>query len=93
MTTVHVEGASGQRPAYGPGLRTPAGEQRLDELAGTRKRLNGCAAAAYAALYANVDVITAYAIRPYTASMPSYRRRSARGRAGPGRSPGRPGWA
>jgi len=69
MTTVHVPGASGQRPAYGPGLRTPAGEQRLSDLAGTRKRLNGCAAAAYAALYANVDVITAYAIRPYTAIM------------------------
>ena len=32
-------------------------------------RLNGCAAAAYAALYANVDVITAYPIRPYTAIM------------------------
>ncbi len=29
MTTVHVEGAWSQRPAYGPGLRTPAGEQRL----------------------------------------------------------------
>ena len=69
MTTVHVGGGSPQPPAYGPGLRTPAGERRLAELAGTRKRLNGCAAAAYAALYANVDVITAYPIRPYTAIM------------------------
>ncbi|MPZ90128.1 MAG: pyruvate ferredoxin oxidoreductase [Actinobacteria bacterium] len=32
-------------------------------------RLNGCAASAYAALYADVDVITAYPIRPYTAIM------------------------
>src|SRR5246127_1113375 len=69
MTTVHVEGGWSQQPAYGPGLRTEAGQQRLAELAGTRKRLNGCAAAAYAALYANVDVITAYPIRPYTAIM------------------------
>ena len=69
MTTVHVEGAWAEQPAYGPGLRTPDGEQLLAELAGTRKRLNGCAAAAYAALYANVDVITAYPIRPYTAIM------------------------
>jgi pyruvate/2-oxoacid:ferredoxin oxidoreductase alpha subunit len=69
MTTVHVEGGWSQEPAYGPGLRTPDGVQRLADLAGTRKRLNGCAAAAYAALYANVDVITAYPIRPYTAIM------------------------
>ena len=69
MTTVHVEGGWSREPAYGPGLRTPDGEQRLAELAGIRKRLNGCAAAAYAALYANVDVITAYPIRPYTAIM------------------------
>src|SRR5580704_5617663 len=69
MTTVHVEGGWSQEPAYGPGLRTPDGVRRLAELAGARKRLNGCAAAAYAALYANVDVITAYPIRPYTAIM------------------------
>src|SRR5690348_18358609 len=41
----------------------------MTRLAGTRKRLNGCASAAYAALYANVDVIDAYPIRPYTAIM------------------------
>ncbi len=69
MTTVHVEGAWAQEPDYGPGSRTPDGIAMLDGLAGTRKRLNGCAAAAYAALYANVDVITAYPIRPYTAIM------------------------
>ena len=69
MTTVHVEGAWAGQPDYGPGSRTPDGEQMLAGLAGTRKRLNGCAAAAYAALYANVDVITAYPIRPYTAIM------------------------
>jgi pyruvate ferredoxin oxidoreductase alpha subunit/oxalate oxidoreductase subunit alpha len=69
MTTVHVEGASEQEPDYGPGSRTPDGERMLADLAGARKRLNGCAAAAYAALYANVDVITAYPIRPYTAIM------------------------
>jgi pyruvate/2-oxoacid:ferredoxin oxidoreductase alpha subunit len=69
MTTVHVEGAWAQEPDYGPGSKTPDGIALLDRLAGTRKRLNGCAAAAYAALYANVDVITAYPIRPYTAIM------------------------
>jgi pyruvate ferredoxin oxidoreductase alpha subunit/oxalate oxidoreductase subunit alpha len=68
MSTVHVEGAW-QQPDYGPGSRTPDGERMLAQLAGTRKRLNGCAAAAYAAMYANVDVITAYPIRPYTAIM------------------------
>ena len=50
-------------------IRTPEGEAFLRGLAGTRVRQNGCAAAAYAALYANVDVITAYPIRPYTAIM------------------------
>ena len=69
MTTVHIEGPRAEQPGYGPGSRTPDGERMLAALAGTRKRLNGCAAAAYAALYANVDVITAYPIRPYTAIM------------------------
>jgi len=32
-------------------------------------RMNGCVAAAQAAKYADVDVITAYPIRPYTATM------------------------
>src|SRR5229473_4525684 len=49
VTAVHVEGAWSKPPAYGPGLRTPEGERRLAELAGTRKRLNGCASAAFAA--------------------------------------------
>src|SRR5258708_40333817 len=68
MTSVHVEGG---RAAAGleRGIRTPDGERFLAELAGQKQRLNGCAAAAYAALYANVDVITAYPIRPYTAIM------------------------
>src|SRR4030081_1636552 len=38
----------------------------------TRKktvRINGCVASAQAAKYADVDVITAYPIRPYTATM------------------------
>ena len=52
-----------------PAIRTPDGISFLRGLAGTRVRQNGCAAAAYAALYANVDVITAYPIRPYTAIM------------------------
>jgi pyruvate ferredoxin oxidoreductase alpha subunit/oxalate oxidoreductase subunit alpha len=43
--------------------------QRLADLGGTTMRLNGCAASAYAALFADVDVITAYPIRPYTAIM------------------------
>src|ERR1700680_5046212 len=32
-------------------------------------RMNGCVAAAQAAKYADVDVIAAYPIRPYTATM------------------------
>jgi pyruvate/2-oxoacid:ferredoxin oxidoreductase alpha subunit len=72
MTTVHVSpgaGAAGTPTATGAGIRTREGEQFLARIAGTRVRQNGCAAAAYAALYANVDVITAYPIRPYTAIM------------------------
>jgi pyruvate ferredoxin oxidoreductase alpha subunit/oxalate oxidoreductase subunit alpha len=84
MTTVHPgTGAPGLADAAAPavltpgaapgrltaGIRTPDGERFLEGLAGTRIRQNGCAAAAYAALYANVDVITAYPIRPYTAIM------------------------
>ena len=40
-------------------------------VAGKKKtvRINGCVAAAQAAKYADVDVITAYPIRPYTATM------------------------
>ena len=41
-------------------------------VAPTRKktvRINGCVAAAQAAKYADVDVIAAYPIRPYTATM------------------------
>ena len=72
MTTVHVSPAAGTAGAPMPaaaGVRTKEGEQFLARIAGTRVRQNGCAAAAYAALYANVDVITAYPIRPYTAIM------------------------
>src|ERR1700740_2735070 len=58
-----------QPPRLNRAIRTEAGEQFLAKIAGTRIRQNGCAAAAYAALYANVDVITAYPIRPYTAIM------------------------
>jgi len=69
MSTV-VTGTSGPAQArLARGTRTPEGERFLAELAGRRQRLNGCAAAAYAALYANVDVVTAYPIRPYTAIM------------------------
>src|SRR5258705_10463386 len=40
-------------------------------VAGKKKkvRINGCVASAQAAKYADVDVITAYPIRPYTATM------------------------
>jgi pyruvate/2-oxoacid:ferredoxin oxidoreductase alpha subunit len=72
MTTVHVSpgaGPAGTPIATAAGVRTKEGEQFLARIAGTRVRQNGCAAAAYAALYANVDVITAYPIRPYTAIM------------------------
>jgi len=43
--------------------------EKLADLDGTTMRLNGCSASAYAALFADVDVITAYPIRPYTAIM------------------------
>lgn len=43
--------------------------QRLSELVGQKMRMNGCSAAAHAALFADVDVVTAYPIRPYTAIM------------------------
>jgi pyruvate/2-oxoacid:ferredoxin oxidoreductase alpha subunit len=46
-----------------------AHDQRIIHLAGTTKRLNGCGAAAHGALFADVDVVTAYPIRPYTAIM------------------------
>jgi pyruvate/2-oxoacid:ferredoxin oxidoreductase alpha subunit len=70
MTTpVHVQRAAAGDARLAPGARTPDGERFLSEIAGTRVRLNGCAASAYAALYANVDVVTAYPIRPYTAIM------------------------
>ena len=61
--------AAAMPPRLQRAIRTPDGETFLRGLAGTRVRQNGCAAAAYAALYANVDVITAYPIRPYTAIM------------------------
>src|SRR6266566_2906573 len=70
MTTVHADtgGVEGP-PRLQRAIRTAEGEKFLRGIAGTRVRQNGCAAAAYAALYANVDVITAYPIRPYTAIM------------------------
>jgi pyruvate/2-oxoacid:ferredoxin oxidoreductase alpha subunit len=65
MTPIGAQGPTGfARP-----VRTPEGEKFLAQIAGKRQRLNGCAAVAYAVLYANVDVITAYPIRPYTAIM------------------------
>src|SRR5437879_4802209 len=70
MTTVHADtGGVAGPPRLQRAIRTAEGEKFLCRIAGTRVRQNGCAAAAYAALYANVDVITAYPIRPYTAIM------------------------
>jgi pyruvate/2-oxoacid:ferredoxin oxidoreductase alpha subunit len=43
--------------------------EKLLDFAGKKLRMNGCAAAAHGALFADVDVITAYPIRPYTAIM------------------------
>jgi pyruvate/2-oxoacid:ferredoxin oxidoreductase alpha subunit len=43
--------------------------QRLSEVAGQKTRMNGCSASSYAALFADVDVVTTYPIRPYTAIM------------------------
>ena len=68
MTTVHVEGGwLRNRPTGLACVRQRASSGWRSWQA--RERLNGCAAAAYAALYANVNVITAYPIRPYTAIM------------------------
>jgi pyruvate ferredoxin oxidoreductase alpha subunit/oxalate oxidoreductase subunit alpha len=61
--------ADGAGSRFPRGSRTADGENFLEKQAGQRVRMNGCAAAAYAAMYANVDVITAYPIRPYTAIM------------------------
>lgn len=47
----------------------PDREGKLADIGGQTKKMNGCTAAAYGALYADVDVITAYPIRPYTAIM------------------------
>lgn len=69
MSTVFLEGGQPGATQLGAGTRTAEGESFLAEVAGQRIRLNGCAAAAYGALYANVDVISAYPIRPYTAIM------------------------
>jgi pyruvate/2-oxoacid:ferredoxin oxidoreductase alpha subunit len=71
MTSVHADhGPTAPGMArLGPAVRTKDGENLLRRIAGTRIRQNGCAAASYAALYANVDVISAYPIRPYTAIM------------------------
>lgn len=71
MTTIHLSpgsGAPGPLEAPRP-IRTAPGTDFLNKIAGTAVRQNGCAAAAYAALYANVDVVTAFPIRPYTAIM------------------------
>jgi pyruvate/2-oxoacid:ferredoxin oxidoreductase alpha subunit len=68
MTTVTASPQSGSA-ALQRGSRTPEGEQFIDEIAGTSVRMNGCSAAAYVAVYANVDVVAAYPIRPYTAIM------------------------
>jgi pyruvate/2-oxoacid:ferredoxin oxidoreductase alpha subunit len=46
-----------------------AHSQRLGELAGQTVRMNGCSASSHAALFADVDVVTVYPIRPYTAIM------------------------
>ena len=43
-------------------MATVAGQKK-------RVRINGCVASAQAAKYADVDVIAAYPIRPYTATM------------------------
>jgi pyruvate/2-oxoacid:ferredoxin oxidoreductase alpha subunit len=43
--------------------------QRLGELVGQTVRMNGCSASSHAALFADVDVVTVYPIRPYTAIM------------------------
>jgi pyruvate/2-oxoacid:ferredoxin oxidoreductase alpha subunit len=58
--------AAATEPEIDPVL---AHDQRIIHLSGTTRRMNGCGAAAHAALFADVDVITAYPIRPYTAIM------------------------
>jgi pyruvate/2-oxoacid:ferredoxin oxidoreductase alpha subunit len=58
--------AAASEPEIDPVL---AHDQRIIHLSGTKQRLNGCGAAAHGALFADVDVVTAYPIRPYTAIM------------------------
>src|SRR5918992_2884438 len=43
--------------------------ERIRDFEGKKLRMNGCSASAHAALFADVDVVTAYPIRPYTAIM------------------------
>jgi pyruvate/2-oxoacid:ferredoxin oxidoreductase alpha subunit len=43
--------------------------ERLRDHEGKKLRMNGCSASAHAALFADVDVISCYPIRPYTAIM------------------------
>jgi pyruvate/2-oxoacid:ferredoxin oxidoreductase alpha subunit len=43
--------------------------ERIKDFESKKLRMNGCSASAHAALFADVDVITAYPIRPYTAIM------------------------
>jgi pyruvate/2-oxoacid:ferredoxin oxidoreductase alpha subunit len=76
VTTTHPHSPQVHTDAPAPGSvmleraeRTPDGAEFLTGIEGTKIRMNGCAAAAYGALYANVDVISAYPIRPYTAIM------------------------
>jgi pyruvate ferredoxin oxidoreductase alpha subunit/oxalate oxidoreductase subunit alpha len=71
MASLHLDpglSSSGPaRPRAKDAVRTEPGQKFLREIAGTRRRQDGCAAAAYAALYANVDVITGYPVWPGTA--------------------------
>src|SRR5947207_2100953 len=57
--------------SHQPSAISPDRSYRMATATMARKtvRINGCVAAAQAAKYADVDVITAYPIRPYTATM------------------------
>jgi pyruvate/2-oxoacid:ferredoxin oxidoreductase alpha subunit len=67
--TGKAAGSVEARPSTPIADREERFNENLLKFAGQTIRMNGCSASAYGALFADVDVITAYPIRPYTAIM------------------------
>jgi pyruvate/2-oxoacid:ferredoxin oxidoreductase alpha subunit len=71
-TTIREQSTEHAVDARGPASLVedaPSFNPNLLQFSGKKLRMNGCSAAAHGALFADVDVITAYPIRPYTAIM------------------------